>query len=92
MRWNRILTGLVLAGASLVLSGCLVVPHGHGSRGHTHVETRPGPPPHAPAHGYRHKHRRGPELVYDGRLGVNTVELPSVDDIGKLSAGDFLFV
>ncbi|MFQ5585276.1 MAG: hypothetical protein ACE5GF_00390, partial [Thermodesulfobacteriota bacterium] len=29
-----------------------------------------GPPPHAPAHGYRHKHRHGVELMFDGGLGV----------------------
>jgi hypothetical protein len=32
-----------------------------------------GPPPHAPAHGYRHKHRHGGELVYDSGLGVYVV-------------------
>jgi len=33
-----------------------------------------GPPPHAPAHGYRHKHREhGVELVYDSGLGVYVV-------------------
>lgn len=32
-----------------------------------------GPPPHAPAHGYRHKHHNGPELVFDSGLGVYVV-------------------
>lgn len=27
-----------------------------------------GPPPHAPAHGYRHKHGGGVELVYDAGI------------------------
>ena len=36
-----------------------------------------GPPPHAPAHGYRHKHQ-GVELAYDSGLGVYVaVELPN---------------
>lgn len=40
------------------------------SRGH-------GPPPHAPAHGYRRKTRHGVEIVYDSGLGVYVVvELP----------------
>ena len=38
-----------------------------------------GPPPHAPAHGYRHKHQDGVELEYDNRLGVYfAVKIPSV--------------
>lgn len=32
-----------------------------------------GPPPHAPAHGYRHKHPQGHEIVYDSGLGVYVV-------------------
>ncbi len=32
-----------------------------------------GPPPHAPAHGYRHKHRDGVEMVYDSGIGVYVV-------------------
>lgn len=32
-----------------------------------------GPPPHAPAHGYRHKHRDGHELEYHSRLGAYVV-------------------
>ncbi len=32
-----------------------------------------GPPPHAPAHGYRSKHRHGANLVYDAALGVYVV-------------------
>ncbi len=36
-----------------------------------------GPPPHAPAHGYRHKHQ-GVDLVYDSGHGVYVVvELPN---------------
>ncbi len=32
-----------------------------------------GPPPHAPAHGYRHKHKHGVKLVFDSNLGVYIV-------------------
>lgn len=32
-----------------------------------------GPPPHAPAHGYRHKHPDGEELVYKSNIGVYVV-------------------
>jgi hypothetical protein len=42
------------------------------SRGH-------GPPPHAPAHGYRAKNRQGAELVFDSGIGVYVVVgLPGV--------------
>ncbi|MBW2180068.1 MAG: hypothetical protein JRG81_06835 [Deltaproteobacteria bacterium] len=38
-----------------------------------------GPPPHAPAHGYRHKHQQGVELSYDTGLGVYVViEIPGM--------------
>ena len=38
------------------------------------VNDRKGPPPHAPAHGYRHKHNRdGVVLVYDTGIAVYVV-------------------
>lgn len=38
-----------------------------------------GPPPHAPAHGYRYKHQHGVELRYDAGLGVYVVvEIPGM--------------
>jgi hypothetical protein len=36
-------------------------------------EVSTGPPPHAPAHGYRHKHHGGEELVYRSDIGVYVV-------------------
>ena len=36
-------------------------------------KNEPGPPPHAPAHGYRHKHPDGVVLVYDSGLGLYIV-------------------
>ena len=36
-------------------------------------EKQSGPPPHAPAHGYRHKHHDGEELVYKSDIGVYVV-------------------
>ena len=59
---------------------------------------KPGPPAHAPAHGYRHKHSEdGVELVYDSKLAVyvvsgykhtyftNGVYFRYMDDTWKLS-------
>lgn len=37
------------------------------------VMERQGPPPHAPAHGYRHKHPDGVDLVYQSGIGVYVV-------------------
>lgn len=34
---------------------------------------KPGPPPHAPAHGYRHKNPDGYELEYDSRIDAYVV-------------------
>jgi hypothetical protein len=54
-------------------TGCLVVEHEH-RRPVPVVVQKPGPPPHAPAHGYRRKHQQdGVELVFDSGLGVYVV-------------------
>ena len=66
--------GIVMRGAlacvllvtALTLSGCLSVSaNGKPSRGY-------GPPPHAPAHGYRHRHQEA-ILSFDSALGVYVV-------------------
>lgn len=56
---RRVTAGLIAAGGLAVLAGCAYYRPG-------------GPPPHAPAHGYRRRHR-GAELVYDSGLGVYLV-------------------
>ena len=62
---RRALVSVVLVTA-LTLSGCLAVSvGGKPHRGH-------GPPPHAPAHGYRH-HHQGAALAFDSELGVYVV-------------------
>ena len=50
-------------GGGTVLSGAKITKKGVGH----------GPPPHAPAHGYRHKHQHGVELEFDSGLGVYAV-------------------
>ena len=67
------LSAVVLACMTFMLVSCESLTIGLGSgRRHKH-----GPPPHAPAHGYRHKHQ-GVELVYDSGRGVYVViDLPS---------------
>jgi hypothetical protein len=63
-----------------LLGAC--VTHNHHHPAHSTVTHRqvydPGPPPHAPAHGYRHKHRDRDggvvvDLEYDKKLSVYVV-------------------
>jgi len=59
------LASVVLVTA-LTLSGCLALSvNGKPNRGH-------GPPPHAPAHGYRHHHQAA-TLAFDSKIGVYVV-------------------
>lgn len=66
---------VVFAGAAFVLTSCSAGvsrrPPGHHHETVTVVQT--GPPPHAPAHGYRHKHQ-GVVLVFERDLDVYRVE------------------
>jgi hypothetical protein len=72
-RIARLSLTAVLFSASIALIGC----------GKTVVYTKTpalsveakhhGPPPHAPAHGYRHKHSDGAVLVYESGIGVYVV-------------------
>jgi hypothetical protein len=57
---------VVLVCAALMLVSCTSTEVSIGSH-HKH-----GPPPHAPAHGYRHKHH-GVDFVYDSEWGVYVV-------------------
>ncbi len=72
--WHRHGSTLVaiLAGVALATIACV----------HVHERPKPssnarvhkgGPPPHAPAHGYRHKHDGNVELVFDAEIGVYVV-------------------
>lgn len=62
---------ILMVSAALLLAACQYYPTYSPGRGH-------GPPPHAPAHGYRAK-QQGHELVYDSGLGVYVVvDLPNV--------------
>lgn len=58
---------LATIAAAVLALGC-VHDHGHGHD----PKSKGGPPPWAPAHGYRHKHA-GHELRFDAQLGVYVV-------------------
>jgi hypothetical protein len=65
-----VLLSTVIAAVTLSC-GRAALYHRNGPPGAVH-ET--GPPPHAPAHGYRHRHQRdGVELVFDAGRGVYVV-------------------
>lgn len=65
----RVLLVLGIALLSLTASGCVNrASVGYGDGRHYHD----GPPPHAPAHGYRAKHHHH-DMVYDSRLGAYVV-------------------
>ncbi len=70
-------SALALLAVALLLSQAACVVHHHGRDPRAVVVHRddasaqiPGPPPWAPAHGHRHKHRQGVELRYDAGRGV----------------------
>lgn len=65
------LFAVVLTCTALMSASCTSVGVYHRSRGG--IGRGNGPPPHAPAHGYRHKHIDGVELVYDSGRGVYVV-------------------
>lgn len=71
---------LAAVAAILIFTGCQSNGGYHVSAGttppppppHEHVAKKPGPPPHAPAHGYRAKHD-GCDLRYDRTVGCYVV-------------------
>ena len=75
----RRLAGLLIASVIVVtLAGCTEFMVSGRSGGHHEpsgpVVHQPGPPPHAPAHGYRRKHAQsGAEMQFDSQLGVYVV-------------------
>ena len=72
----RISMILVLLAAGIAVLGCSRTVYYKSAPPRT-TDTvqndRHGPPPHAPAHGYRHKHGDGVVLVYDSDLHVYLV-------------------
>lgn len=68
---------LLLLGPSGLLTACIHVdPHWRSQGAPAHgVRAAHGPPPHAPAHGYRHKlnHHGGVQIAFDSGIGVYVV-------------------
>jgi len=67
---------LVISIGIFVLTGCNTLGYGIKGPGASSPKAKyqkPGPPPHAPAHGYRHKHHGQNELIYDSKIGAYIV-------------------
>jgi len=67
---------IIISICMFFLSGCNTLGvgiQGPGSEHSKKIYHKPGPPPHAPAHGYRHKHQNGHELEYDSNAGAYIV-------------------
>ena len=76
MRGTRVYLGIGFLACMLVLSSCsgAVFCGKHAcARPKEVVVVKPGPPSHAPAHGYRHKHGRV-VLVYEASLALYVVD------------------
>lgn len=75
----RISIIVVLLAAAVAVFGCsrtVIRAGGRTGGARTTMTTKSdkkGPPPHAPAHGYRHKHSDGVVLVFEASLGVYAV-------------------
>lgn len=68
------LRGIRLWVAALTVVGFTGCIHHHHPAPTPVVVQKAGPPPHAPAHGYRrHHHRDGVDLVFDSHAGVYVV-------------------
>lgn len=69
---DKIVRGMIFICVCSIAASCS---HNKDAGVYSTSKTREGngPPPHAPAHGYRHKHQQGVELVYDSELGVYVV-------------------
>lgn len=65
------IAGILIFVVLLSMTGCVVYPEHQNDYGY-------GPPPHAPAHGYRTKYHNH-DLIYDAPLGVYVVvDLPDI--------------
>ena len=69
LRYAELLAALVIVVTVMGCQGIVLLPRASGPV----AVHKPGPPSHAPAHGYRHKHPSGAEFRFDSRLGVYIV-------------------
>lgn len=73
---KTIIIALVISFGFFPLTGCNTLGvgiHGPGTSHTGRTYHKQGPPPHAPAHGYRHKQHHGHDLVYDSGIDAYIV-------------------
>ncbi len=74
---NLLKTLIIAIAALFFMSGCQttgVSVKGPGASSSPPKQyQKKGPPPHAPAHGYRHKHHHGHDMEFDSQLGAYVV-------------------
>ena len=73
VRTARLLLIAILFATCIAAFGCSRTVVYKDSPEQTVEADKPGPPPHAPAHGYRHKHADGVVLIYETSIGVYVV-------------------
>ena len=72
MNLNKFVSSIALVAICFTLSACSNSPRYRNTNGSIETAQKHGPPPHAPAHGYRHKHHNT-DLKYDSVLEVYVV-------------------
>jgi hypothetical protein len=72
-RRRSLLAAALTASAVIAISGCNTMIRYNQTASPAAGEKHAGPPPHAPAHGYRHKHPDGTQLEYESSMGVYVV-------------------
>ncbi len=70
LRFTELIAALVIVVTVVGCQGIVLAPRANEPV----VARTSGPPSHAPAHGYRHKHQTGAEFRFDSHLGVYIVE------------------
>lgn len=73
---SKVKLAIMLFLGSVLFAGCAGVDTVVYIPADVHMKERPhknGPPPHAPAHGYRHKYQHGVELEYDSGIDAYLV-------------------
>ncbi len=70
LRFAKFLAVLVIGVTVVGCQGIVLAPRASAPV----VVRKSGPPSHAPAHGYHHKHQTGVEIVFDSHLGVYIVD------------------
>ncbi len=68
----KISVAAIIFSVLFFLSGCVMMDD-YDDHHHDRSYHKQGPPPHAPAHGYRHKHHDGHDLEYDSDIDVYIV-------------------